>query len=532
MKKIKRLGVMLDCSRGAVYKVEALKKYIDVLAKMGYKSLQLYTEDTYEVEGEPYFGYLRGRYSADELRELDAYAQAKGIELVPCIQTLAHLAGALRWPEYYSCTDVDDILLAGDERTYTLIENMFRSCAACFTSRNINIGMDEAHMVGLGKYLDQHGYTNRTDILKKHLERVCAIAEKYGFKPMIWSDMFFRLANHGEYYVTHNSAKMGNVEVPKNLRLIYWDYYSQDFAHYDAMLKAHKQLVSDPLFAGGAWTWAGFVPHNKFSIKANTAAMRACAENGIKEVLITVWKDDGSESSLWSNLPALWSAAENARGNFDEAKIAVGFYKKFRISMADFLLLDAPEGSQDATKVSTETKYLLYNDPFLGIFDKTVSMDDPKKFAKLAEQLHALSKGKFGYVFKTIADLCFVLEKKCDLGVRLRKAYRQKDTAMLAGIVSDLKETEKRVARFALSFESQWMKECKPFGFEKHDIRLGGLLRRLAHCRRVVEEYLSGKRACIEELEEDILLVSRDAKEGEPICFNDWLYNAMIKPRF
>ena len=34
----------------------------------------LYTEDTYEVDNEPYFGYMRGRYSADELRELDDYA--------------------------------------------------------------------------------------------------------------------------------------------------------------------------------------------------------------------------------------------------------------------------------------------------------------------------------------------------------------------------------------------------------------------------------------------------------------------------
>ena len=50
-KRVECLGVMLDCSRGAVYTVDALKKYIDVLAKMGYNSLQLYTEDTYEVKG-------------------------------------------------------------------------------------------------------------------------------------------------------------------------------------------------------------------------------------------------------------------------------------------------------------------------------------------------------------------------------------------------------------------------------------------------------------------------------------------------
>ena len=54
-------GVMLDCSRGAVYKKETVEKFIDFLSAAGYNMLQLYTEDVYEVDGEPYFGYLRGR---------------------------------------------------------------------------------------------------------------------------------------------------------------------------------------------------------------------------------------------------------------------------------------------------------------------------------------------------------------------------------------------------------------------------------------------------------------------------------------
>ena len=81
---------MLDCSRGAVLKVSAVKQLINALQKMGYNVLELYTEDTFEVEGEPYFGYLRGRYTGAEIKEMDAYAAAHGIELIPCIQTLAH----------------------------------------------------------------------------------------------------------------------------------------------------------------------------------------------------------------------------------------------------------------------------------------------------------------------------------------------------------------------------------------------------------------------------------------------------------
>lgn len=57
----------------------------------------LYTEDTYEVNDEPYFGYVRGRYTKEEMKELDAFAGSLGISLIPCIQTLAHLKATFRW---------------------------------------------------------------------------------------------------------------------------------------------------------------------------------------------------------------------------------------------------------------------------------------------------------------------------------------------------------------------------------------------------------------------------------------------------
>ena len=71
------LGVMLDCSRNAVMKVETVKAYADMLAKMGYNTMMLYTEDTYEVNNQPYFGHMRGRYSKAELKELDDYCYHK-----------------------------------------------------------------------------------------------------------------------------------------------------------------------------------------------------------------------------------------------------------------------------------------------------------------------------------------------------------------------------------------------------------------------------------------------------------------------
>ena len=532
MKKLKSLGVMVDCSRDAVYTVETLKTYFGLLAAMGYDSVQLYTEDTYEVSGEPYFGYLRGRYSKAELKELDAAAKERGLELIPCIQTLAHLGGITRWAEYRdTCTDTGDILLAGEERTYTLIENMFRTCAECFTSRRINIGMDEAHMVGLGRYLDQHGYRNRFDILLEHLRRVCEIAGKYGFRPMMWSDMFFRLANKGEYYCAGGEMPQEVIGiVPENVELIYWDYYSLSKEHYDGMIRAHKQFRNNIVFAGGAWSWAGFAPFNRFSIEACRNAMRSCAENGVEDIFITCWKDDGAECSLFSSLPAFLCAAEFAHGNFDEEKIAEKFRRLTGVKFKDFLALDGVNLCERGDALKNPCKYMLYSDPFLGICDRTALGHSGKEFAAAREKLEAGTKSKrFGYIFKTLEQLCSALEIKFTLGIRTREAYNAGDKKELEELAADYKELEKRLGKFYKSFREQWEKECKLNGFEKQDIRIGGLLLRVRHCRKILQRYCEGKIPSIPALEEEILPME-GLKDGEAAIYNGWLLTAAIKP--
>ena len=83
-------GVMLDCSRKLLPTVNTIKKYIVRLAAFGMNRLYLYVEDTLEIEGYPYWGYLRGRFSKEEMKECDAFGKEFGITLIPCIETLAH----------------------------------------------------------------------------------------------------------------------------------------------------------------------------------------------------------------------------------------------------------------------------------------------------------------------------------------------------------------------------------------------------------------------------------------------------------
>lgn len=183
-------GLMYDNSRTAVMSVTTVKHVIDLMEKLDYNMLMLYTEDTYEVNNQPYFGHLRGKFTKNELKEIDAYALEHGVELVPCIQTLAHFDALMHWEEYIGMQDCGNILCIGNDKFYKLLEDIFATLSECFTSRIVNIGMDEAEMVGLGQYRAINGIKNRIDILTEHLRRVSDIAKKYGFTLCMWSDMF------------------------------------------------------------------------------------------------------------------------------------------------------------------------------------------------------------------------------------------------------------------------------------------------------------------------------------------------------
>ena len=168
MMNLSRLGVMLDCSRNAVMKPEKVKEFIDVLAKIGYNTLELYMEDTYEIEGEPYFGYLRGGYTAQELKDIDAYAEEKGVELIPAIQTLAHFNNLAKLPHYEDIIDINDILLVENEKTYALIDKMFKTLHETFSSRLVNIGMDEAQQATPSLFFGVPLYPAHPTVQRKH----------------------------------------------------------------------------------------------------------------------------------------------------------------------------------------------------------------------------------------------------------------------------------------------------------------------------------------------------------------------------
>ncbi len=508
MKNFDTFGVMIDMSRNAVMSIEALKRFLTILKRMGYNCAMLYTEDTYEVDGEPYFGYMRGRYSQAELSEIDAFAKGLGIEIIPCIQCLAHLNAIKRWRTVEF--DCNDILLTDDERTYELIDHMLSTLSGTLTSRKIHIGMDEAHMLGKGRHFDLHGNQSVDSIMKRHLSRVCAIAEKYGYEVMMWSDMFFRPWNEGEYYIPQRQIPHEYVEaLPSSVIPVYWDYYQSEEQSYTDMILNHKQLSDKTWFAGGAYSWYGMIPFNKFTIKVMTPAIDACIKHGIRNAFFTMWGDDGAECSHFSQLPALFYLAEYAKGNKDEELIKKKFKSLCGIDFDDFMAIDLPnEVVPYEGKPKNPSKYMLYSDYFNDFLDYTVMPGAGEKYTEYAERFAktARQSRKYGYIFNSAAKLCEVLAIKYELGLKTRAAYEAGDKQTLRQLAEgDYARVIKLIDSYARAFEKQWFTDNKPHGFDVQELRLGGLIRRTQSCRRRILDYVSGKIERIEELDEALL---------------------------
>ena len=528
MKKKKSLGIMIDLSRNAVMSLPALKNFLTVLRKFGYNTVFLYMEDTYEVEGEPYFGYMRGRYSVSEMKEIDSFCAELGIEAIPCIQTLAHMKTYFKWGQ----VDVDcgDIILVDDQRTYELISNMFKTLSECFRSKRIHIGMDEAHMLGRGKYFDKNGQRTSNEIIKGHLEKICHIAKPYGYELFVWSDMFFRPWNGGEYYFKEykEAPKDAKEALPQNVQPVYWDYYSDEQKNYDTMIKMHKQFGNDVWFAGGAWCWAGFAPLNKLSMRLMKKAMMACRDNRVNNVMMTMWGDDGAECPRNALLPALCYIAECAKGNFDEVKIKAKFKRVVGVDFDSFVKADLPNllTGTEPNYCESPCKYMLYSDVFSGFLDYTVSAGTGEIYKKYAAELLEVAKKtrKYGYIFKSLSALCHALEIKYELGVKTRAAYKSGDKVELARLAKEeYRELIKRIKVYHGTMEHQWMAENKGYGFEIHSARLGGLCQRLESCAQRLLAYVSGKKDKIEELEEEILPIPHyNAPKGAPIDYGHY----------
>lgn len=507
---MKELGYMIDCSRGQVPRVESIKRYIDILSKFHYTYLMLYTEDIFEMDGHPYFGYMRGRYSKGELKEIDKYASSKGIELRGCIQTLAHMERIQRHAPYRDLYDIDNIFLVKDERVYSLIDDMLRTMSETIKSRTIHIGMDEAWRLGRGKYLDLYGQTSIQEIMQYHLKRVIEIANKYNYKCYIWGDMLLTS------YLQNNLVKL-----PDNVIPYIWRYSPIGSKETDKEIETFKKISPSGLaYAGGVEKWRGFAPHNAYSFASLKEQIMSCHKFGIDNYLVTAWSDCAADASLFSSLPGVFYASLLARKLDLYKETKQEFFDAVGMSFDDFLHID--DMNRFNQPKSRYKQYIndlsfvhLYNDPLQNLYMEIEGDEYVKYYLKVQKTMQKLAKNKeFGYIFASLSALANVLKHKCNLAKDIYETYKSKGD--LTNTITHAKKVLKALNDFTKVYERQWLKEAKGMGYEKQIIRLGGLKERVRFTIDLLIRYQNKEIDKIDELEETQIVSNMCGHPVEP----------------
>lgn len=128
-----------------------IKKYPRLTEVGAYRAQTQIPTDPNQWDGKPYGGY----YTQDQAREIVAYAQERGITIVPEIELPGHsLAALAAYPElgcagsgYQVRTTwgIDpNIYCAGNDAVFTFLQDVFEEALAIFPSEYIHIGGDEA----------------------------------------------------------------------------------------------------------------------------------------------------------------------------------------------------------------------------------------------------------------------------------------------------------------------------------------------------------------------------------------------------
>lgn len=501
-------GMMLDMSRGGVMTVEAVKGMIDAHAALGLNLMMLYTEDTYTVPEAPYLGYLRGRYTEKELREMDDYAAESGVELVPCVQTLAHLEQFLQWDVNRDIKDNDCVLMIDEPKTYAWIRAALTALRRCFRTNRIHIGMDEAHGVGLGEYYQKHGAVNRFELLNRHLNRVVDICKELGFKPIMWSDMFYRLGSkNNDYYDTDAVVPESAIAQIPDVALCYWDYYHTDERFYAGMLEGHRKMGKEVVFAGGIWTWSGILPHVRKTDATMYPALRACLKARIGTVLATSWGDDGCETDYRLALNQLPIYSEHVWLGEDctRAEVERMGERLTGLSEACFNAMGAFYADDDDRRPG---KGLFYCDPLYplteGLWDLTGYREGLEEGIKTLERHLDDLRCEYAWLAMRIA-----LEKLNWVN-ELRPAYLRGDKAVVLTMANEkLPAMRELYVKMMSVWREQWESGRKRNGWETICARLGAVIARLDDVQRILLRWADGTIECVEELDETPLPASR-----------------------
>ena len=211
-------GVMLDVAR-QWHHIETVKQVVDLCRWYKISYLQLHLADdqlfTFPSSAFPQLASPQ-HYTLQELKDLVAYAEERGVVIIPELDAPGH-TGAMRrnMPELFGHPDLG-VLDMTNEKVYAAMETLIKEMIDVFhTSPYFHIGADEAWLGEFEKaahtaaYITEKGFDNAHDVYLDFIVRMHHMVKKHDKKTLVW-----------ESFPGTGSRK---VQVPKDLIVFAWE---------------------------------------------------------------------------------------------------------------------------------------------------------------------------------------------------------------------------------------------------------------------------------------------------------------------
>ncbi len=305
-------GLLLDISRGKVPTLATLKGVVDFMVALKLNLLMLYTEHVFRFRRHPLIGKDASPMSAWEIRELDEYARARHVELVPTLQSLGHMHQILKYPRYRKLAESERKWSVSPslEETYELLDDLYSEYLGNFRSPWLNANCDEPVDLGKGLSKERAEKEGVAAIFASHVGRVQELAAKHGKKTMIWADFLFE---HREVLPL----------LPKGLLAIDWWYEAN---HDFERVKILRENGIPFMAAAGTSGWNTLFPRLENALANIRGYAEAGKRHGAEGMLVTEWGDGGHGNLLGNSIygfafgaQAAWGPTDPERKAFDRA---------------------------------------------------------------------------------------------------------------------------------------------------------------------------------------------------------------------
>lgn len=196
------LGFQIDAAR-VPESLAHYRRVIDFSAEWGFNAILFRLTDdqgsALRFTSHPELLTHRHAFTAEQLRELVRYASAKGVQLIPEIESFGHSRFITGVPEHAALEDTapgaaDGFrgLIPNHPKTLAILGDLYREAAALFTSPYLHGGCDEVNWGGSAYSKAALASRSRAQIAADHLNALNRIARGLGKEFIIWGDQVLR----------------------------------------------------------------------------------------------------------------------------------------------------------------------------------------------------------------------------------------------------------------------------------------------------------------------------------------------------